>query len=322
MANPTVTYTFVNGQTSDGPQVSQNFTDLISALTDGSKTITVSALSTTTTLSSGTQFLGPLGTPSAPAFSFTANPTYGLYFASSGLQFSIAGSLKATIDAGGITCNSVIVGSAANTISGLATVINGAGTLTLPTSTDTLVGKATTDIFTNKSMSGATNTFSAIPPSAITNQYWDGYTGGANARWTTTTNTYGDGTNTNGNAITQRQGSGITVTAGASNVAGITFTPASSAAIYEVSASFCSQNNGANANSYRLTDGSVVIKESQGFGTNTVRITICGIYVPGTASAVTVKIQVATGGGTLTIDDEAVSGLGGKTIEWTLRRIF
>ena len=43
------------------------------------------------------------------------------------------------------------------------------GTLTLPTSTDTLVGRATTDTLTNKSMSGSTNTFTNIPNSALTN---------------------------------------------------------------------------------------------------------------------------------------------------------
>lgn len=49
------------------------------------------------------------------------------------------------------TFNSVAVGSAANTVSGLSTIIN-SGTLTLPTSTDTLVGRATTDTLTNKTL--------------------------------------------------------------------------------------------------------------------------------------------------------------------------
>ena len=47
--------------------------------------------------------------------------------------------------------------------------IKNTGTLTLPTSTDTLVGRATTDTLTNKSMSGSTNTFTNISNSALTN---------------------------------------------------------------------------------------------------------------------------------------------------------
>ncbi len=54
------------------------------------------------------------------------------------------------------TFNSVAVGSSANTISGLATIVN-SGTLTLPTSTDTLVGRATTDTLSNKSFSNTVN---------------------------------------------------------------------------------------------------------------------------------------------------------------------
>lgn len=46
-------------------------------------------------------------------------------------------------------------------------ITNGSAVLTLPTSTDTLTGKNTTDILTNKSISGATNTLTAIPTSAI-----------------------------------------------------------------------------------------------------------------------------------------------------------
>ena len=50
----------------------------------------------------------------------------------------------------------------------IASIVN-TGTLTLPTSTDTLVGRATTDTFTNKSISGSTNTLTNIPNNALTN---------------------------------------------------------------------------------------------------------------------------------------------------------
>ena len=50
----------------------------------------------------------------------------------------------------------------------MSSIKNGAATLTLPTTTDTLVGRATTDTLTNKSISGSFNTFTNIPTSALT----------------------------------------------------------------------------------------------------------------------------------------------------------
>jgi len=50
----------------------------------------------------------------------------------------------------------------------IALIIN-SGTLTLPTSTDTLVGRATTDTLTNKSISGSTNTLTNIANASLTN---------------------------------------------------------------------------------------------------------------------------------------------------------
>jgi len=50
----------------------------------------------------------------------------------------------------------------------IATIVN-SGTLTLPTSTDTLVGRATTDTLTNKSISGSTNTLTNIANASLVN---------------------------------------------------------------------------------------------------------------------------------------------------------
>jgi hypothetical protein len=74
-----------------------------------------------------------------------------------------------------ITANSVQVGSAANTIAGLTTLINGSGqinlnstgTITIPGATDTLVGKATTDTLTNKTISAASNTITNISDAEV-----------------------------------------------------------------------------------------------------------------------------------------------------------
>jgi hypothetical protein len=81
----------------------------------------------------------------------------------------------------GSTAVTIAIDSTVATLSGTQTLTNktltlpvisqivNIGTLTLPTSTDTLVGRATTDTLTNKSMSGSTNTFTNIPNSALTN---------------------------------------------------------------------------------------------------------------------------------------------------------
>lgn len=69
MPNPSVTHTFSNGTTADATQVNQNFTDLINALTDGTKDITVAAITATGSVSfDGNVTLGN-GTPDDIAFS-------------------------------------------------------------------------------------------------------------------------------------------------------------------------------------------------------------------------------------------------------------
>lgn len=88
----------------------------------------------------------------------------------------LAGSTPAFTNAPTLGVAGSSVGSIAfaNATSGTVTIqpvtgALGSVTLSLPAATDTLVGKATTDTLTNKSISGATNTLTAIPLSAFTN---------------------------------------------------------------------------------------------------------------------------------------------------------
>jgi len=60
-------------------------------------------------------------------------------------------------------------GSTSGTTQILSAATAGTSIITLPAGTDTLVGKATTDTLTNKTISGSSNTLSNIPNSALTN---------------------------------------------------------------------------------------------------------------------------------------------------------
>jgi len=132
-------------------------------------------------LTTGVTGILPVGNGGTGASTLTG------YVKGSGTSALTASSTIPTTDLNGTISNAqlanstITLGSSTLTLGGTTTTVAGltltsptiatisnTGTLTLPTSTDTLVGRATTDTLTNKSISGSTNTFSNIPNTAIT----------------------------------------------------------------------------------------------------------------------------------------------------------
>ena len=168
---------------------------------------------------------------------------------------------------------------------------------------------------------GAGNSNWTTAGSNPTGAYAQAYFASASS-WSTTNTTYNDGTNAGGNALTVRQSSGITLTAAASNVCGITFTPASASAVYLISVNFGITADLAYNINTQLTDGTTVISRSSGMlatASGVLTTTLTGIFVPGTGSPVTVKIQFETTAGTATI--QANGGSNPISVEWTIVRI-
>ena len=161
-------------------------------------------------------------------------------------------------------------------------------------------------------------------PAALS--YAQAYFGNASS-WSSVSATFVDPTNTGGNSLTVRQSNGITLTAAASNVCGITFTPPVSTAIYLITAQvgFYS-NTGTGAGGLQLTDGTTVISLAPGSYAPAVAFitpqVLSGIYVPGTTSAVTVKLQSATSGSeTVYIGSPGGAVSIQSSVEWTVTRI-
>jgi hypothetical protein len=156
---------------------------------------------------------------------------------------------------------------------------------------------------------------------APTSQYWSGYFANT-GDWTTTSGSFVDPTPTGTITLTQRQGSGITVTAAASSLPGITFTPASASAVYQVNVSYTQATSSVSAYmDGQITDGVTVIAnvataQEGSLGGHFFGASVSGIYVPGTTSPVTVKLQISTNSSTMT-----VGGGDFTSMEWSLVRI-
>jgi hypothetical protein len=139
--------------------------------------------------------------------------------------------------------------------------------------------------------------------------------------WTTTSTTFADPTFTGGgnDTLTVRQSNNITLTAAASDLPGITFTPSSAQAVYLISVSAGVYSSVAGGGtSVRLTDGTTVVAVAPEVQTPvgaTDSIVITGVYVPGTTNAVTLKLQVAASSGTSGLGSTVSPGVG---IEWSV----
>lgn len=139
--------------------------------------------------------------------------------------------------------------------------------------------------------------------SSTTGTYWNGYFVGGNT-WTATSSTSSSMTHGSGTATLTKRAGNITVSAAASSKAGITFTPASSSSIYLVTANFADEADG-NYHAYTFQDNNGVITGQVNrvatAGTAT-GLCLVGIYVPATASAITLEIYGATQAGTAQIN--------------------
>lgn len=183
-----------------------------------------------------------------------------------------------------------------------------------------MAGRVNSDEYANSAGTGAPN-FPFGFTGGIGNYFSGGF--GSGVQWSTTSGSYVDGSNTGGNTLITRANHGLSVSAGASNVCGVTWTPSSSAAVYLVSVYIVLLNSGTNNNFTRIYDGTNVVGQTFGqpdVANHPASNFVFGVYAPATGSSVTLKLQFATAGGTLTTVD-AGSALT-DNVAWTIVQIY
>ena len=107
------------------------------------------------TLTGDLTLAGNFITAGAYATTLTTTGTTGITLPTTGTLATLAGNETLT--------NKVL------TTPVIATIVNNSSNLTLPTTADTIVGRATTDTLTNKTIAGGSNTISAIANASLTN---------------------------------------------------------------------------------------------------------------------------------------------------------
>lgn len=75
MPSPSFTYTLTNGTTADADQVMQNFDDILNGVTDGTKDLSIAALTVAGTLTANGNI--NLGNSSSDTITVTGTPTFG-----------------------------------------------------------------------------------------------------------------------------------------------------------------------------------------------------------------------------------------------------
>jgi trimeric autotransporter adhesin len=139
----------------------------------GTTTVTLSlptALTFTGKTVTGGTFTGTTVTNATQTGGTINNTPIGASTASSGAFTTLSASVSGTVGGDTITTNTAAQTLTNKTLTTpIIASISNTGLLTLPTSTDTLVGRATTDTLTNKTISGSNNTLTNIGNASLTN---------------------------------------------------------------------------------------------------------------------------------------------------------